>query len=344
MTASRLILPAAAIAMTLAAGTATAQVATQVDVRPEWLRRPSQDDLMGAWPKAALRDRKEGEALIHCIVSIRGALTDCKVLSESPVGSGFGAAAVSVTPQLLMKPAMKGGQPVAYDGVTMPVRFRSPGVGTNKLPLNPVVSNVRWLQAPTYAEVAAAFPAAAREKKVGGQATVSCEFKDDGHVRNCRVQGETPFGLGFGPAARRLAADFVGPTLRADGEKIGGALVQIPISFPLEMASSAEPITGKPQWSAVPSAEQMQAAIPPGAAAAGVRTARVVMTCKIAGGGVPDACAVDREEPAGQGFGASSLDLAKAFRLSAWSNEGLPTIGGQVQIPLRYDVPEPAKP
>jgi len=326
------------------AGPTMAQVETQVDSPPDWLRKPSPADLLAAWPKEALEKADDGTGVVRCKVSAQGGLFDCAVLSEKPEGSGFGSAALALTPQFLMRPAMKYGKPVAYDAVTIPVTFSHRGVSASSArgPLTPVVSNIVWREAPTYAEVAAAFPETARKKGVGGQATIACVFKSDGAMRECKVLGETPFGMGFGPAARVLASRFVGPTQITEDEGIGRAVTQISFAFPAEMLSGGEPVIGKPRWTAVPTAEELKNAIPAGAAAAGVKTARVLLGCRIVAGGALDGCAVENEEPAGQGFGSAALGLSKSFRLGLWTAEGLPTVGGKVNIPLRFEVPQVA--
>ncbi|HEX7948265.1 MAG TPA: hypothetical protein VF495_26605, partial [Phenylobacterium sp.] len=54
--------------------------------------------------------------------------------------------------------------------------------------------------------------------------------------------------------------------------------------------------------------------------------------------GALEACTAASEEPAGLGYADAALALAKAFRLSVWTDEGLPTIGGVVRVPLRFDL------
>jgi TonB family protein len=325
----------------LIAGPAMAQVETVVDVEPDWRRKPSREDLFGVWPREAMKRGDGGTGVIHCNVSAQGGLFGCKVVSEQPAGSGFGAAAIALTPQFLMTPAMKGGRAVAYDGVTIPVKFASftPVTGGE---MKTVVSNVSWAAAPTYAEVAAAFPTRARERRVGGQATLRCTVRDQGRIGGCFALGETPRGLGFGSAAQSLVSYFRSP-VRFGDKDAKGALVQLSIAFPAEMLEGGAPVVGKPQWIAAPSAEALQAAIPASAGAAGVTTARVVMTCTILPDGALGGCVVDREEPVGHGFGAATVALSPAFRLSIWTNEGLPTIGAKVTVPIRYEIPA-AKP
>lgn len=329
-----------------AGGGAAAQVETEVDVEPDWRRKPSSEDLLAVWPREALRQGRGGKAVVACKVTVQGRLYECRALSEKPEGSGFGMAAVALTAQFVMTPAIKAGKPVAYDSVKIPINFTWPGgPGGGGGPSRKVVSNVAWSEAPTYSQVADAFPAKSREKRVGGSATVSCTFKSDGRLKGCDTLGETPWNGGFGSAAKGLMPLFLGPTKFSDGAPITNASTQIVVTFPVEMIDNPKPIIGKPQWAQLPSAQRLQSVVPPEAIKTGVTTARVVLACTVATGGSLDNCKVDREEPLGQGLGAATLELSKDFRLTIWTAEGLPTVGGTVRVPLRFEAPEaPAKP
>lgn len=65
-----------------------------------------------------------GVAAIRCVLAEQGALTDCKVLSESPTGIGIGEQALKMAAQLKL-PAGEPGRVV-----TIPLRFMlAPGQG-----------------------------------------------------------------------------------------------------------------------------------------------------------------------------------------------------------------------
>lgn len=326
-------------------GTASvSRAAPDVLVGPDWLRKPTPDQLLAVWPIGAAKQGKKGRGVIDCSVSLQGALFDCNVVSEEPAGSGFGGAALALTPQFLMKPATLNGVPIVAPHHRIGVTFLWPAGSTGALSTSRVISNVVWREAPTYAEVVAAYPAKARSQGVGGNATLDCILKADGRLRGCSVLGETPNGMGFGAAATSLSDLFVGPLSLGDGTSIKGASVQIPVTFPLAMTTSTKPMTGKPRWTAGPAAEDLAGAIPAAAVTAGVKTARVKMSCTVIRGGAVADCAVVSEEPSGLGFGAATLGLAKGIRVSIWTSEGLPTVGGGVTVPIRYEIPPPAAP
>lgn len=66
------------------------------------LRRPSERDILEAYPAPALRAGLRGEAVMTCTVERRGALKDCEVNFETP-GSGFGSAALSLASRFRVK-------------------------------------------------------------------------------------------------------------------------------------------------------------------------------------------------------------------------------------------------
>lgn len=76
---------------------------------PAWLRRPS--NLTRYYPARALERGVEGDVVLDCLVSTRGALA-CSVVSETPPGWGFADAARRISRDHLMVPASRDGLPV----------------------------------------------------------------------------------------------------------------------------------------------------------------------------------------------------------------------------------------
>lgn len=318
-------------------GSAWPQVQTHVDVRPDWKKKPTADELLSVWPKAAMKSGLVGKALIHCKVSRQGALYDCLVVSESPAGAGFGGAALVLTPQLLMTPALKDGQPVEFDGVTIPINFDGRNMAGMALATRQSIASIgRWTAAPTYGEVVAAYPAKARAGRISGHSSMSCTIRGDGRLASCEKLSTAPEGLGFADAARKLTAYFQAPLTLQDGTSTRGMAVQLPFTFAPEMLDATEPVVGKPKWVAVPSIEQMGVLLPTVSGPA--QTVRVTMICRVTAGGKVDDCKVESETPQGQGYGAIAIKMSGAFELSTWTAEGLPTVGGRVTIPVRFEV------
>lgn len=334
----------AALVLTGWASAVLAQVETRPDTLPDWRKKPTAADLMSVWPAPVNHRYVDGEATIHCKVSPQGGLYDCLVVSQRPAGAGFGSAALALTPQFAMKPATKGGKPVAYDGVTIPINFTGSRWMSSSVETTPVLSTVGWVSAPSYADVAAAFPKRARATSTGGRAVVACSIAKTGRLVNCSTLSEAPGGQGFGAAARKLATGFEAPIKLSGGRSTSGMLVQVPITFAPEMMQAGDPVIGKPQWVALPTVEQIGQVMPP----QGVGVVRVTLNCRVGAGGKVADCKAEKESPPGQGFATAALAMSAFFQMSLWTPEGLPTVGGRISIPIRYDlgpgISPPAKP
>lgn len=335
--------PVALAAAVLVASTAVAQ-----DRTPEWIKRPSLMDLQTVWPVRALKEGYGGKAVLSCTVTVQGALRACRVIEETPKDGGFGSAALALSSQFMMKPALKDGTPVEA-AVHIPIAFPTPDKATGSR-LKPVTdtdfkgervfTNLPWRQAPSYAEVLAAYPPKARAQKVSGGATLDCRIDKDGGISACRQLRESPEGYGFGAAARSLSDRFVTPTLDGKGGSIAGSRVHLRVSFAAEALDTAWPVIGKADWLALPGLGDFTSVVSPAARAARVFKARVVMLCNVAEEGALADCNVQSEDPVGLGYGASAVALAPRFRLAVWTPEGLPVVGGAVRVPLRFDLEE----
>lgn len=336
-----------ALAATAIHGPAAAQ-----DAPANWLKKPTAWDLMAVWPAKALKDGNGGRAVISCIVSLQGALRSCRVESETPVGAGFGGAALALAPQLLMTPARKNGQPVV-SSVNIPITFPAPdkATGSHIRPATDdgfrrdrLIAKMPWKQAPSYAETLAAYPAKARTEKKAGFAALDCNITRAGGLSGCNIIREEPRGYGFGQAARSLATRFVGPATDSAGQSLERARTQVSFTFAPEALGATSPIIGRPNWTSIPQVGDLAAVIPAQARKAGVFKARVVMSCTVGPTGSLEACEAQSEDPAGLGYAGAALALARTFRLAVWSDEGLPTIGGTVRVPIRFDFDDVAKP
>ena len=86
-----------------------------------WLQTPR--NLSIYYPAMALRREIEGEVQLNCLVTLTGVL-QCSVASETPANWGFGAAAIRISRDYRMVPAMRGGAPVeARDSMRVPFRL-----------------------------------------------------------------------------------------------------------------------------------------------------------------------------------------------------------------------------
>jgi TonB family protein len=192
-----------------------------------------------------------------------------------------------------------------------------------------------WGEAPSAADMAAAYPAKARAAAIGGTVNLTCTISREGHPRSCAVLDEKPGAYGLGAAARRIAEK-----LRVNETNLRGQDVMVPVTFNPEVLKAAAPSVTKPAWTAMPSVEDFQATFPK--TANGVNSVRVVLACTVEEGGALGGCTVDSENPAGQGYGAGALALASKFRVGPWSQDGQPTVGGKLKLPIRYELTQVA--
>ena len=95
-----------------------------VITNPDWVRRPSGEDLARYFPDRASRNSISGRATINCQVTASGGLEGCSVVSEDPADYGFGEAALRMSRLFRMRPQSRDGVPVGGASVRIPITFR----------------------------------------------------------------------------------------------------------------------------------------------------------------------------------------------------------------------------
>lgn len=200
---------------------------------------------------------------------------------------------------------------------------------------------IEWRVQPTPEQIDAVFPAAARDRKLSGAASMLCALKA-GALADCRVRGQWPPAEGFGEAALKLA-----PLFRSDAaDQL--AIVRVewrqPFFARAEAAARAGDLSllevippAKLVWSRTPTAETMARTYPPKAAADRVG-GTADLFCFIGLRGLPESCKILEESPAALGFGAAAQQgVAPAMQAAPLAGDGLPSQGRTVRIRIAFE-------
>ena len=86
---------------------------------PRFVRGPTRQELVRAYPRAALAARRSGRVLLRCRIGADSRLEGCRVVEETPAGEGFGAAALRASTYFRFRPPTVDGRP--REGFEMPI-------------------------------------------------------------------------------------------------------------------------------------------------------------------------------------------------------------------------------
>ncbi|MBO9709339.1 MAG: hypothetical protein J7521_14130 [Caulobacter sp.] len=225
-----------------------------------------------------------------------------------------------------------------------------------------IIKTPVWAREPDNEQFLSFYPPVARAQNKGGWAVVACRALASGGLAGCKVAVEAPADLGFGAAARRMAAQtFTLKSTDAEGVPVDGGWVSLPIVFqpaakgvipPLTFAAgqpamlvtelpagetsprafscpaadrpSATCVTRPIQWKAWPDVETAAAALRAAGQTSGVAT----LDCVVGEAGRLTDCQADGDlTPAGK---AAILRLSTAFAAPPQALDGTPTRGARV--------------
>ena len=105
---------------------------------------------------------------------------------------------------------------------------------------------------------------------------------------------------------------------------------------------AADPATSemiKPVWVEQPTLRTLMSVYPSAALDNGAQ-GMAVIDCQVADDGTLRACTVEQQKPAKYPFGEAGLKLASRFRMQAKDEDGRPTAGAGVRIPILFRIPD----
>jgi hypothetical protein len=220
--------PAAPAATAAAAPTHAAQAA------PAHVGLPAQPNpALAYYPDAARAAGVEGQAVIRCSRNEHLKLVRCSLVSETPTGQGFGAAALAMAAQSPENPKVNMPEMLSEASADQTIKFtlHPPDIEPDVSSMAHTMTGPSIITQPTKAQIDAAYPVRALSDQVRGGAAMICTVSETGHLNACRVADELPAGYGFGQAAVDLAVDFLVKPPQMDGQPVGGRPVRVTVSF-----------------------------------------------------------------------------------------------------------------
>jgi TonB family protein len=343
-----------AAGLTIAVTPALAAGKAPVVTNPDWLSRPSGQDMGERYPPLATRLEISGYAEVSCSVDAQGGLEQCVAPVERPSGLGFGAAALALTPLFKMRPMTVDGKPVPGGTVRIPIHFALPPPSAVEPPPAPTGESLRHAQRlvdavpyvdltlkgirqATESVVDPSVPAAARKAALDAVAAAA-----DAHRADMRDAFARAFASVFSEGELQALADYAegpgkalqnrpqlaalqGELAMAFKRALQGAAHDVfcaghPCGAPADLARvwrAADPRDKRldnPVWAGAPTAYAARQKAPL-LEAIGLSGA-VRLTCRIGKEGRLEACEVDEQAPRGLGLGEAALALTGAYALS----------------------------
>jgi TonB family protein len=317
-------------------GRAVLRISLMFDTPPDWMRKPTFDQVLAVFPAKATAAGLGGRATIKCWVQTNGLLRDCKVAQESPTGYGFGEAALTLTPSFLMKPAIKQGKSVESD-VTIPINFsNNSGLASRSFGSSiRVLKDPLWIAAPAAEDVNSAITAKVRKDDLAGQVAMQCDVvRKTGKLGSCTVMNSSVYSAGFEAAAKALVSKF---------QISAGELSDVKTEVRVNLSFDFPNMTGEgwekrrlthPQWIRAAKVDPSTPLFPEEAAKAGLKAGSALVECTVAAGGALTNCATVTESTPNMGFGEIALAVAGAYAVNPWDDGGLPTEGALVRMPV----------
>ncbi len=191
----------------------------------------------------------------------------------------------------------------------------------------PQQAAIRWARKPDNDLMARVVPNGTAMQGAEGTATLICILTDQGWLKQCRVDTETPKGAGL--AALGLSLFFKFEAVEPGGV-IAGREVRFPVNFHGGGASEHN-LVAAPIWLRAPTRADVAAAYPAGKSGDG----RVVFECQLDRYGGLTACRPRLSDPDQAGWVSAARVLLPAFKAPLQAQGGVSTLGARVLVPVQ---------
>lgn len=293
--------------------------------------RPSFHDEISARAKAGVQEGVRGEVHLRCALNPQHVLKDCQVLSETPDGNHFAAAALLLSRKYECEVTRAKGGPVQIELSYVFDRVL-PDTGGN------------GGREPDYDLLRPAFPVAAVKAHINGAAVVECGITAEGLLAQCKIIAEAPEHLGFGSSALVVAPGFRFDPPTRRGKPIPDGTTRFVLSFPANgvgayTKAELEPVAPMVYWDQTPTRSDILSAFP--AEARGkAHSGRVVFRCGFKNDGALGKCDVLDVSGYGGNFTAAARSLLPRFRMAVGSVDSslLPELKVNLVVNLRDGV------
>lgn len=175
--------------------------ASSVDL-PKWSKVPTAAEMFAAYPAGPAKVNLAGSAVVECTVDPEGLLANCAITGETPPGTGFGPAALALSPKFQMPTKSPSGASMVGRTVQFPLRW---------------LNNVK-----TQADPIIVFDDSGRN----GSVVFNCRVKDDRSLDNCVFIDAKPPGTSLLRPAGEAALRQKAPMKAKPGERLA-VVVQI---------------------------------------------------------------------------------------------------------------------
>jgi len=92
---------------------------------PDWVARPTALQMTRYYPEVAMENGVSGKVVLNCGVTASGGVANCQVLSETPAGQGFAAAALKLAGFFKLSPRTENGKAIDGALVRIPLVFNA---------------------------------------------------------------------------------------------------------------------------------------------------------------------------------------------------------------------------